>query len=438
MIQSLKFRAQDLGISTGGKNFQAIKYTGVVNNAPPGKYYGFITKDNTAETVYVHFKDVIEQNQQLVIGEHVEFEIQDSSKGPQAIRVKRVLETNKTILHQEGMDEAIEKLVLKFREVSQREITFLLLGKTGVGKSSTVNTLIGKQVADVGDYEPITFTVKYYHSQIQGINFSIIDTPGLCDDLPERSKDEIYLNEIKAKVANIDCVWFTTQLSETRLRPDEKRAISAITKTFGRQIWERSVIVFTFADLIHPTIYSDVLQKRTNRLTDAIAEYIGADIAMNIPSVAVSNIFDTTPDGQPWLGELYTKVFTRISNQGALPFFLATVGRLTESKGQVPQTAIELQKPLPAKEKTPRNEAGRLPKQIPLNDKQQKVIAKHVSKLPEFDPQWTGSLIGVGINVGMASGSLPGFVISVVSGAVAGAVIDGVRWFGEVFKRAKR
>ena len=37
-----------------------------------------------------------------------------------------------------------------------REFYFLLAGRTGVGKSSTINSLMGKKIAPTNDYEPET------------------------------------------------------------------------------------------------------------------------------------------------------------------------------------------------------------------------------------------------------------------------------------------
>lgn len=332
LTKSLKARAEELGIWTG----ETQHTRGVVKSTPPGKYYGFITEENIGRQLFVHFTDVIDPNQRLVEGERVEFDIQEGSKGLQAIQVKRILEvTPSTLLSKEATEELIAIFASEFREANKREFTFLLLGRTGVGKSSTVNTLIGKPVAEVGDFRPKTFTVKYYRSEIRGVKFSIVDTPGLCDGLPQRSKDKIYLREIKEKVGSIDCVWFTTPLPESRVGRDELEGISQVTEVFGKEIWERAVIVFTKADLVLPAHYARTFSERTEVLVEALSEFAGRDIAMGIPSVAVSNVFDSTPDRRLWLGELYSKVFAKISKQGALPFFLATADRLVRADGQV-------------------------------------------------------------------------------------------------------
>ena len=50
---------------------------------------------------------------------------------------------------------------------------FMLVGRTGVGKSSTINSLMGEHVAKVGDSEPTTFKVSPYRLNKSGVDFTI-------------------------------------------------------------------------------------------------------------------------------------------------------------------------------------------------------------------------------------------------------------------------
>ena len=54
------------------------------------KGYGFITRDGGSD-VFVHFKSIVgEGYKSLNEGDSVEFEVEDGSKGPQAINVNKV------------------------------------------------------------------------------------------------------------------------------------------------------------------------------------------------------------------------------------------------------------------------------------------------------------------------------------------------------------
>ncbi len=65
-----------------------------------------------------------------------------------------------------------------FRKLTEqkRDLTFLLVGRTGVGKSSTINTLLGSEVAKTGRYCPTTVEVQKYKHTHDGVTFIIVDT----------------------------------------------------------------------------------------------------------------------------------------------------------------------------------------------------------------------------------------------------------------------
>jgi hypothetical protein len=172
--------------------------------------------------------------------------------------------------------------------------------------------------------------VQEYEHEINGVKCSIIDTPGLCDDIPEKGNNEKYIELIQRQVKQIDLLWFVARLDESRVDGSEKQGIQIISEAFTPTVWEHSVIVFTRADKADD--YLEELEERTKRIRDEIAKHTGNEIANKIPAIAVDNKSQTTPDGKRWLEELYTQVFVRMSERGAIPFLMATASRINKSQ----------------------------------------------------------------------------------------------------------
>lgn len=224
------------------------------------------------------------------------------------------------------------KLINELHKARNQKFTFLIVGRTGVGKSSTINSLFGKKIASEGKYDPTTMEVKIYEHQINDIKFNIIDTPGLCDNIPTEKNDQKYINLIKNKVKQIDSLWFVTRLDDSRVTADEMRAIKIISDAFTVKVWKYAVIVFTRADKADDYLVD--LKERSKRIKNEIAKYTDDKVATSIPVIAVDNKSEnfTTPDGKRWLEDLYTKVFKRMSDRSAIPFLLATSPRIEKKK----------------------------------------------------------------------------------------------------------
>jgi predicted GTPase len=206
---------------------------------------------------------------------------------------------------------------------------FMLVGRTGVGKSSTINSLMGEQVAKVGDSEPTTFTVSPYKLKKSGVDFTIWDTPGLCDAL-DNANDEEYMKQISAVVEDVDCLWFVSRLDETRLSSDEQYALLLITNTLGAEIWDRALIVFTHAcNWSVEQRYEEALRERTAVVKEYLQRITKKSLD-GLSSIAVDNAFERLPSDEPWLPELFTKVIEQASNKGSIAF-AASIGQETQS-----------------------------------------------------------------------------------------------------------
>ena len=168
--------------------------------------------------------------------------------------------------------ELLESIKEKLMGEKNKEFHFLLVGRTGVGKSSTVNSLLGKKVAEVGEYEPTTMDVKLFKSEIEGIRFTIIDTPGLCED--DEYIDNKYIALIKAdnEIPQSTTLIYVTPLNETRFRREEKVVLRKIYDNFPSD-FDNLWVIFTFAASIESKKLEDTIEIRISTIQDYILSF---------------------------------------------------------------------------------------------------------------------------------------------------------------------
>jgi hypothetical protein len=208
------------------------------------------------------------------------------------------------------------------RRTPRRRLSVLTVGRTGVGKSSMINTLAGRKIADTGETVPVTASVHSYELQINGVPSRIVDTPGLCDG---KNLDDSYMDWIRSDVGRlgIDCVLFFTPLYETRVRTDEITAIEKISTAFGVSLWRRSLVVLTFSDYLRDTArYAAKVEGRPEPIRRAIAAAISDPLTVAaIPFIPVTNEQDLNPDGRKWLGMLQLALLDRMAPEGTSLFY---------------------------------------------------------------------------------------------------------------------
>lgn len=285
------------------------------------------------------------------------------------------------------------------------KLTFLLIGRTGVGKSSTINSLLGEEVAPVGKYKPTTKEVISYQHKHGDLTYDIIDTPGLCDDLPDVGNDQVYLDKIKNHASKADSIWFVTKLDETRISSDEKRGIKLISEALGSDCWDRSIIIFTRADKADD--FEEDLKQRTIIIQEEIGKYFSN--YASIPAVAVSNSYPILPNGEKWLPELFTQVFLRFSDEGALPF----LDSMKEDIGAIKKEGQQDEKP---QKKGPRDEKQK--ERIELNEEQKERI-----RTSAFKRIMSGAAAGasIGNRIGKPFGKV-GEAIATGAGTLIGGI----------------
>ena len=135
------------------------------------------------------------------------------------------------------------------RQNYRKDFSVLITGKTGVGKSSLVNALVGRSVAKEGHkLDPLTVDVTAYCAVIEGTEVRVWDSPGLQDGT---DNEQLYLADIAGKITGeLDLVIYCLKMDDTRFYSEDKKTIQILTQAFGKELWKNAVIALTFANKV--------------------------------------------------------------------------------------------------------------------------------------------------------------------------------------------
>ena len=139
------------------------------------------------------------------------------------------------------------------------ELCILVCGKTGVGKSTLVNSILGKDVVKTGgpgcrsqsqpgpfsSLSAVTAGITSASGDVEGVTVTVYDSPGLQDG---HGKDESYLDQIREVFDQAHLTLYCFEMTTTRWLPSDQNAIELITKKFGMEFWSKAILVLTKAN----------------------------------------------------------------------------------------------------------------------------------------------------------------------------------------------
>ncbi|KAI3458402.1 hypothetical protein Pfo_015065 [Paulownia fortunei] len=218
--------------------------------------------------------------------------------------------------------EKLVDLLAKLKNQTVDTLTILVMGKGGVGKSSTVNSIIGERVVTVSAFQSETPRPVMVSRSRAGFTLNIIDTPGLVEG--GYVSDQV-LDTIKSFLGRflmtktIDVLLYVDRLDAYRVDDLDKQVVKAITDSFGKELWHKAMVVLTHAQLSPPDAlsYEEFFSKRSESLLKCVRQ--GAQISKKevqkfaIPVALVENSGRCNknehdekilPTGTPWIPNL--------------------------------------------------------------------------------------------------------------------------------------
>ena len=208
---------------------------------------------------------------------------------------------------------------------SSHTVTILVIGRTGSGKSTLINNILGRDIASVGHkLSPKTGTVSVYEEEISGVSVTACDTPGLRDAL---DKEEDYMDKIKVSCGDPDLVLFCQSMDNVRWQSDDIEAVKIVTDHLGKDIWKNSVLVLTRADkLVDSDMPRNYSNKKINAFKQRIKEFdkmfhdvllkAGVSHDISVPCAVSAKGVRDLPGIQYWLTELIVACLSRSSERG--------------------------------------------------------------------------------------------------------------------------
>lgn len=151
----------------------------------------------------------------------------------------------------------------------EKPITIVLFGRTGVGKSSLANKMIGKERFAVGhDLDSKTEfasseTFTLFLEEDQKLLVKIVDTPGFGDNRLQMTNAELLartLNFLKSLEDGLNIAIFCLSAARARIDKHDMQELEMLRLLLGEDLFEHVCIAITQADTLIPEQRKKVYQ----------------------------------------------------------------------------------------------------------------------------------------------------------------------------------
>ncbi|KAF8959523.1 P-loop containing nucleoside triphosphate hydrolase protein [Flammula alnicola] len=227
------------------------------------------------------------------------------------------------------------------KDGNANDIVIPIMGPTGVGKSSFINTLLGDARVTVGHslksctphLQPVIITTEVppaLRNQLKGRRLIIVDTPGFDDTFVDDSeilrRISVWLAASYSKKMKLGGVIYLHDISQTRMLGTTRRNLDMFQKLVGKDALRSIVLGTTKWSLVQP----ETASKREGELKSA---YWKEMIKAGSPVFQVD-----TSESSKRAWDLIAYILREIEKQRGIDRFLKIQDELVNMRRIIPET----------------------------------------------------------------------------------------------------